>query len=214
MAKIQLKVVQINGEETALPNLDAQASLKELMQQIEAATGVPWCFQRLLHEHAEVPLSDLNSPLTSLGICDGARLSVLRMSFPSGVFEFKASRSINVNSLFGVDPGDVFDETEHMQAKFNLDGNLAINFKGEYDTGFQIVELKGDLHIRDGSGSEFQSAIHQTKGNWHRYEDVNSPTCNIAVSFYDSGLSVTLKPEAPTVQTPFRNRVWSLQRVF
>merc|ERR1712187_670441 len=136
------------------------------------------------------------------------------MSFPRGAYEFASSRSSNVNGFFGVGFGIEFEESERMEAAFDADGGVVVNFRGEYDTGFQIIELRGDLQCRsaDGTGNAFMSSLRRTNGNWHRRED-ETEECKVTATFTNDGLTVTLTPEPKTVVMPFKGRTWSLQKV-
>lgn len=210
MAVLHLTVVLVSGKEAALPDIAADATLNDLVGLIEVATRVPSGFLRLLHGDTEVSLSDVTATLISVGICNGACLSVLRTSFPSGVFESKSSRSRNINAFFGADVGDVFQETEHFRATFNLDGRVVIQFKAEYDTGFQIAHFEGELYVDVGTDSKFQARIYQTAGNWQHSKDQEQ---HIIIQFADDASVVTCTSESTAPPMPFKDRVWGLQRV-
>jgi len=214
MPGLHLKVALVSGKEEVLPEIDTTSTLKELMHQINVITGVPEFLQVILQGHGEISLSDTNVPLTSVGIHDGTRLSLVRMSFPQGVYEFKSSQNRDVNGFFGVGFGISFQESERMQAEFSLDGGVAIHFQGEYDTGFQIVELRGVLQAcsLDETCKAFQACLHRKGGNWHRRED-ETEACNVAVTFSDDGFTVVLTPETTTAVMPFTDRAWELQRI-
>lgn len=208
MVAISTHIRWASGKEETLDALEAEATVEDLMLQIETTTGVPTCFQRVLRDLDEVGPSSTGATLASLGIHDGAHFGVVRMSFPCGVFEYKSSRSRGVNGFFGYGAGDVFEETEHMTATFDLDGTLSIDFKAEYDTGFQIAELKGELHARDETGNTFKACMCQTSGN---FMSSASPArrCELLVSFDRRG-SVTLAPVSSNAIAPFKVQSWRL----
>ena len=88
--------------------------------------------------------------------------------------------------------------------------SVGMYFKGQYDTGFQISEFKGELQVIGATGKKFQALICQTEGNWsHCKEKVQ----HVMVVFRDDAAMVTLTSESTLAPTPFKDRVWNLQRV-
>lgn len=210
MENLNVMVRWTSGREQALAPLDAKGSLQDMMLQVEATTGVLACFQRLLLEQDEVSLRNDSTPLHALGLLNGASVSMMRMSFPAGVFESNFTQSRGVNGFFGFGAGDVFEESEYLRATFEVDGKITIYFKAEYDTGFQIVELQGSLRGMDDTGTTFHCDMSQTYGNFWRRENVQR--CDIVASFKENAV-VQLSPLSAQALTPFRDRSWTLQRV-
>merc|ERR1712008_163047 len=153
-----------SGREEELPVIAADSTLKDLMHQVDIITGVPEFLQVPLQDHTQISLSDVNVSLTSVGIHDGTGLSLVRIRFPSGVFKFKSSRNRDVNGMFGAGFDATFEEFERLQAEFDLDGGIVVHFQGEYDTGFQIVELRGTLQLcsPDQTCKAFHACLHRT----------------------------------------------------
>eukprot|EP00928_Gymnodinium_smaydae_P063238 TRINITY_DN4688_c0_g2_i1.p1 TRINITY_DN4688_c0_g2~~TRINITY_DN4688_c0_g2_i1.p1 ORF type:complete len:247 (+),score=39.45 TRINITY_DN4688_c0_g2_i1:79-741(+) len=175
---IRISVVQLGGHEIVLSDLTALSQLQELLKHIEGCSGLRRQDQRLLHDGIEVSFGNLEASLESLGISDGAMLTLVQKVWPpTGIFK---------GSLEDEAYGDGLGDSLYVCAEADLRDRNAVNIsveaevaeRGAYDgdgsayggcdrlTGSIDVGSEGtsfEIKVVDGSGN--QQYLHGKAGS-------------------------------------------------
>uniref|UniRef100_A0A7S4QJA9 Uncharacterized protein n=2 Tax=Alexandrium monilatum TaxID=311494 RepID=A0A7S4QJA9_9DINO len=131
----------------------------------------------------------------------------VRVNTLTGSFECKRKLD-GCCTVIGLGAGELFDHGEFMRVSFGCNDSMDLLFRGEYDTGFFIAELAGQIHaVEDGGAGQYQ-AILAPRGS---RGPVAEKDCScVLLSLSASGEEVTPWADPVTHLIPV---TWTLRRV-
>lgn len=205
-----LTVVRPNGEQISVECLSTDDTYASLVDQIQAATGIPQVQQRLAFGDIVIPNDDGSKTLESLGVTsdgdNGIFVTLIRVQAPEGIFRGYCQEGKN-------DGGSLDWSKELVEADFTAGGWLIVRSRSDSWICSIITKYEGQLPKSLDTSFEVELVRTQSQfaqGGAHTEDDEGS-SVTIVVTKGNDDSEVTLTPKPSCRTGPFRKQ-WVLQR--